>query len=137
MASAEVTVAGMSKILYFSLGVLCLLLGLIGVLLPLLPTTPFVLLAAYCFSRSSRRFHQMLINNRLFGPMIRDWENDGVIPLKVKWISSSMMLLMISYPVLIKQLPWWADAGMIVTAFISLMYIWTRPSRPVSELQSE
>ncbi|RDE23052.1 DUF454 domain-containing protein [Motiliproteus coralliicola] len=112
------------------MGWVCLLLGLIGVLLPLLPTTPFIILAAYCFSRSSRRFHQMLVGHRLFGPIIRDWEAHGVIPLKVKWISSTMMLLMISYPVFFKPLHWGIDASMLGVAVIALVYIWSRPSRP-------
>ncbi len=127
----------MRKVAYFSFGLICLVLGLIGVVLPLLPTTPFVILAAYCFSRSSAKFHRMLLDNRLFGPLICEWEKHGVIPLKVKWVSSTMMLIMISYPVLIKQLPWWADASMVATSLIALWYIWSRPSRPKPSLQSE
>ena len=123
----------MRRILLFSLGWLCLLLGLIGVVLPLLPTTPFIILAAYCFSRSSERFHRLLINHRLFGPLIRDWEAHGIIPLKVKWISSIMMLLMISYPVFFKTLAWWADASMLAVAAVALLYIWSRPSRALEE----
>ena len=107
------------------------MLGLIGVVLPLLPTTPFVILAAFCFSKSSPRFHQKLLENRLFGPIIADWERYGVIPFKVKCISSGMMLLMISYPVFFKQLPLWADISMLVTALIALLYIWSKPSLPV------
>ncbi len=120
----------MRRLLYLCCGFLCLLLGLIGVVLPLLPTTPFILVAAFCFSRSSARFHQRLINNRLFGPLIKEWESHGIIPLKVKYLSSSMMLLMISYPILFKELDWRIDATMAATAVIALAYIWSRPSRP-------
>ncbi|WP_421865779.1 YbaN family protein [Motiliproteus sp.] len=126
----------MRKAIFFGLGWVCLLLGLIGVLLPLLPTTPFIILAAYCFSRSSRRFHQMLVGHRLFGPIIRDWEAHGVIPLKVKWISSTMMLLMISYPVFFKPLHWAIDASMLGVAAIALLYIWSRPSQPKDQASS-
>ncbi|MEH6473083.1 MAG: YbaN family protein [Halopseudomonas sp.] len=118
----------MRRSLYFGLGISCLLLGVIGVVLPLLPTTPFVILAAFCFSRSSPRFHAMLLNHRLFGPIISEWEQYGVIPLKVKIFSSSMMLLMISYPIFFKQLPLWIDLSMALTALIALLYIWSRPS---------
>ncbi|MCW8883912.1 MAG: YbaN family protein [Motiliproteus sp.] len=126
----------MTRPFYMTLGVISLLLGLIGVVLPLLPTTPFVLLAAYCFSKSSQRFYHMLISNKLFGPIIRDWERDGVIPLKVKMVSTTMMVLMISYPVLFKDLAWWIDAIMIGTASIGLVYVWSRPSLPKADIGS-
>lgn len=128
----------MRRRLLFLLGLFCLLLGAIGVVLPILPTTPFVLVAAFCFSRSSERFHRMLLNHRLFGSLIRNWEEYGVIPLKAKWISSTAMLVMISYPVFIKQLPLWADASMVVTVLLVMIYIWRKPSSPQkSELNGE
>lgn len=118
----------MRRSLNFILGLCCLLLAAIGVLLPLLPTTPFVLLAAFFFSRSSPRFHALLLNHRLFGAIIRDWENYGVIPLRVKLFSSSMMLVMVSYPVFFQPLPLWVDVSAVVTVLIALVYIWSRPS---------
>jgi len=114
--------------LYFSLGFCCLLLGALGVLLPLLPTTPFVLLAAFCFSRSSPRLHAYLLNHRLFGPLISEWEQYGVISLRIKLFSSSMMLMMVSYPILFKSLPLWADILAGTSVLLALLYIWTRPS---------
>ncbi|MEH6626769.1 MAG: YbaN family protein [Motiliproteus sp.] len=119
----------MTKPLYLAIGILSLMLGLIGVLLPLLPTTPFVIVAAYCFSRSSPRFYSLLISNKLFGPLILGWERDGVIPLKVKILSTTMMVVMISYPVIFKDIAWWLDSIMIATALIGLIYVWSRPSR--------
>ena len=56
------------------LGFLFLGLALLGVFLPLLPTTPFVLVAAACFAQSSERMHRWILTNRTFGPMVRDWE---------------------------------------------------------------
>ena len=120
----------MRKPLYLFSGFLCLLLGAIGVVLPLLPTTVFIILAAFCFSRSSDKYHQMLLNHRLFGPMVKEWEAHGVIPLKVKCLSSTMMLVMISYPVFFKPLAWWVDAMVLSLVAIALAYIWSRPSRP-------
>jgi uncharacterized membrane protein YbaN (DUF454 family) len=116
--------------LHLVLGLGCLLLAALGVLLPLLPTTPFVLLAAFFFSRSSPHLHALLLNNRLFGPIIREWERDGVIPLKIKLFSSSMMLVMVSYPVFFKPLPLWVDLCALVAVLIALLYIWSRPSVP-------
>ncbi|WP_027857275.1 YbaN family protein [Marinobacterium jannaschii] len=118
----------MTKILYLIAGLTCLLLGLVGVVLPLLPTTPFVLLAAFCFSRSSESLHRKLLENKLFGPLIRDWEDNGVIPLKAKCIGSSMMILMVSYPLIYRDFAIELKALVVLTIICVLCYIWSRPS---------
>ncbi len=82
------------KWFYLSLGLLFLALALLGVLLPGLPTTPFILLAAGCFSKSSSRLYNWLLGNRLFGPMIRDWEAHRTISRRVRNIAVASMLLM-------------------------------------------
>ena len=69
----------MIRYLLMGLGWLFFAIGLIGVFLPILPTTPFMLLAAACFSKSSERFHRWLLNNRVFGPVIKDWQEHGII----------------------------------------------------------
>ena len=61
-----------------------LVLGLIGIVVPLLPTTPFILLAAFCFQKGSDRLHRWLINHPRFGPLIADWRERGAIPPKAK-----------------------------------------------------
>jgi len=70
---------------------LFLVLGGVGVVLPLLPTTPFILLAAACFARSSPRMHRWLLDSELFGPMLRDWEANHCVSFKVKLLALSMM----------------------------------------------
>lgn len=120
----------MSRVFYFSAGVISLLAGLVGVFLPLLPTTPFVILSAFCFSRSSHRLHRALLSHRLFGPIISEWEQHGVIPLKIKWLSTSMMLLMVSYPLLFKPFDLWLKAVTVAVVLFALAYIWSRPSLP-------
>ena len=72
------------RITLIILGWISIALGLIGVLLPVMPTTPFILLAAWCFARSSERFHQWLLDNRFFGQIIKDWESGKGIPLFVR-----------------------------------------------------
>ena len=67
------------RYLWLSFGFIALALGMAGAVLPLLPTTPFILLAAFCFARSSRRFHNWLLNHRTFGPMIENWRQEGAI----------------------------------------------------------
>lgn len=80
------------RAIWFSLGALALGLGALGVILPVLPTTPFVILAAFCFGKSSPRLRAWLVNTRLFGPMIADWEAHGAIPTRVKALACAMML---------------------------------------------
>jgi len=79
------------KIVLLSLGIVSLALGFIGVFVPLLPTTPFALLSAYLFARSSPKLHNWLLNNRVFGKYIRDYNNEKSIPLKIKIVSVSML----------------------------------------------
>nr|WP_315596450.1 YbaN family protein [uncultured Cupriavidus sp.] len=74
-------------------GVLSLVLGIIGIFLPLLPTTPFVLLAAACFARGSEKFHHWLITHERFGPLVRDWQAHRSIPFRAKCLALSMMWL--------------------------------------------
>lgn len=77
----------MLKKLLATLGVISLVLGIIGAFLPLLPTTPFVLLSAYLFAKSSEKFHQRLMNHKIFGQLIRDYNEDKSIPLHAKIIA--------------------------------------------------
>lgn len=72
-------------------GGLALLLGVVGVVLPLLPTTPFVLLAAFCFSRGSQRWEAWLLQHPRLGPMVRDWRATRAIPLRAKQLATLMM----------------------------------------------
>ena len=72
-------------------GGLSLALGIVGIFVPLLPTTPFVLLAAFCFSRGSTRCEHWLLNHPRFGPMVRDWRERHAIPLRAKQLAWTMM----------------------------------------------
>ena len=86
------------KILAF-LGFISLGLGIIGAFLPLLPTTPFVLLSAYLFAKSSEKMHNWIMNHRIFGKLIRDFNENKAIPLHVKIIAISMMWASILYSI--------------------------------------
>ena len=94
--SAVVLSQGTRRWLLVAAGVIALFLGLLGVLLPGLPTTPFVLLAASCFAKASPRLHRWLTQHRYLGPMVRDWEAHRSLPLRVKWLSTGMMLCMVA-----------------------------------------
>ena len=79
------------KYLFIASGIVSLTLGVLGIFLPLLPTTPFLLLSAFLFARSSEKLHSWLLNHKIFGKYIRDFLQDRSIPLRVKIISISML----------------------------------------------
>lgn len=83
------------KAVLIGLGGLALGLGLLGVVLPGLPTTPFILLAAACFAKASPRLHRRLVANPLLGPLVRDWEANRSLPVKVKLIAIGSMAIMV------------------------------------------
>ena len=83
--------------MYLVLGFIFVALASLGVLLPVLPTTPFLILAAACFAKSSKKRHQWLLNNPTFGPAIRNWEENRCMSLKSKVIALSAMSLFGGY----------------------------------------
>lgn len=121
------------SLLYVLLGWICLLLGAIGVFLPLIPTTPFVLLAAFCFSRGSQSMHNWLLENKTFGPAIKEWETSRIIRPRAKWLSTIMMSLAIAYAVVFKQIGLIPKAVMLVVLLIILIFIWSCPSCAVKK----
>src|SRR5690606_22037628 len=82
---------------YFLLGWIFFSAGLIGAFVPVLPTTPFMLLALWAFSNSSKKFHQWLYQHPLFGPPLQQWHQYGVIPRYAKIIAITFMSLSLMY----------------------------------------
>ena len=82
------------------IGFASLFLGIIGIAVPLLPTTPFLLLSAACFLRGSDRLYQWLMNNRLFGSYIRNYQEHKAIPLKAKILAISLLWITILYSII-------------------------------------
>jgi uncharacterized membrane protein YbaN (DUF454 family) len=107
-------------------GVVFVAIGTIGVILPLLPTTPFLLLAAYCFARSSPKLHDWLLNHRSFGPLISNWDRYGSIDRRSKFIAMIVILMTLAISVAI-GVPWWALVSQIVVLAIVSTFILTRP----------
>lgn len=87
------------RALYIVLGILSVILAALGVLLPGLPATPFLLLASFAFARSSKKMHDWLINNRVFGPILSDFLDKKGIRLHIKIISIVMMWGMMFFSV--------------------------------------
>ena len=97
--------------LFWTAGAVSLLLGVIGIVLPVLPTTPFVLLAAACWARASPRFHRWLHRHPYFGPMVQNWEEKRAVPRRAKYFAYTMMTT--SCLILAYRFPdrWWIAAG--------------------------
>jgi uncharacterized protein len=88
-------------------GMLFVGLGVVGIFLPILPTTPFLLLAAYCFARSSDRFYHWLLTNRWFGEYIRNYREGRGMPLREKIISLTALWLTVGLTVAFSVSAWW------------------------------
>lgn len=86
-------VSSAARLLYSGVGIVSTSLGLVGIFLPLLPTTPFLLLAAFCFSRSSPRFYTALVTNAHLGPPLRQWRDKRCIDKKTRKRASIVTVL--------------------------------------------
>jgi len=93
----RVLLTPIKRILLIIAGVLSLVLGVIGAFVPLLPTVPLVLLAAYCFGRSSERLHQWLLHHRYFGPIIDSFQAGKGIPKRVKYRTIAIIWLSMGF----------------------------------------
>ncbi|MGR3378977.1 YbaN family protein [Salipiger abyssi] len=119
------------RFFWIILGSLSLGLGIIGILLPVLPTTPFVLLSAFAYARGSDRMHRALVDSRLFGPMIADWQAEGAISRRAKIMAASMMALVFAVSLALR-LPWPALLLQAVCMSLAAAYVLSRPT-PVRE----
>lgn len=119
------------KIVLNIIGSVCVVLAIFGIFLPLLPTTPFLLLASACFARGSERLHGWLLRNKTFGPLIADFEQGRGIPRRAKatalimlWLSLAWSASRMVNPILIGVL---AVVGVGVTTYL-LFFVPTRPA---------
>ncbi|MCH7909810.1 MAG: YbaN family protein [Candidatus Hydrogenedentes bacterium] len=114
--------------MYVILGYISLALGIIGMPLPILPTVPFVLLAAYFFSKGSPRLHHWLVSHPYLGKMISDWERNGVISMRAKLLSTAMMVVLFSITLIFVEVSFVIKAIVSMIGVSVLFFIWTRPS---------
>ncbi|MEM6160620.1 DUF454 family protein [Erwinia sp. P6884] len=96
----------MQRIILLIIGWLAMGLATLGVVLPLLPTTPFLLLAAWCFARSSPRFHDWLLNRSLFGPYLRHWQQHRALPPRTKGRMIAFTLLTFAVSLWLVKVLW-------------------------------
>jgi uncharacterized membrane protein YbaN (DUF454 family) len=115
-----------TRLVWLVVGIAALAAAMVGVILPLIPTTPFVILAAFAFMKSSSRLHSWLITHRIFGPVILDWREHGAIsrPAKTIAIVSMAAIFLIS---LVLQMPYHV---LVPQAFVLGVCAWFVGSRP-------
>lgn len=115
------------RLLWLAAGVLSLVAGIVGIFLPLLPTTPFVLLAAFCLSRGSSRAERWLLDHPRLGPLVRDWRASHAIPLRAKQWAWAMMALGSAWAAWVLPARWaWLPA--LGCAGVAL-WLWRLPTR--------
>ena len=114
------------RTLWFISGWVCVAIGAIGIVLPLLPTVPLLLLAAICFAKSSDAAHNWLITHRIFGPPIQNWQAHGAINRRAKLMASGCILLAFGISIAL-GVAWWALLLQAIVLLCVSIFIWTRP----------
>jgi len=125
-ASPKLASKRLGRALWLGLAAISLVLGVIGIVLPVVPTTPFILLAAFAAARGSQRLHGWMRNNRRFGPMLQDWERDGAVSRRAKYFATITMLgstagLFVFSP------RWWMAAIAAAIMLAVAIWLWRRP----------
>ena len=118
--------SGWRRVLWIALAYAALALGLIGIVVPGLPTTPFVLLSAWAAAKGSRRLHEYLLAHRSFGPMIRDWQAQGAVSRRAKWAAVLMMAACAAIFFLTAPKLWMAATGTAIMTVVAV-WLWLRP----------
>jgi uncharacterized protein len=117
------------RIGFFLLGWLFFGIGAVGAVLPVLPTTPFMILALWAFARSSRRFHTWLYTHRLFGPPLQRWTEHRVVPTHAKIAAVIAMAASLSYLIWFSDVPGYAVVLTAVVMAGAAAYVLSRPGR--------
>ena len=121
---------GVRRLIYLGVGWLGLAMAAAGVILPILPTTPMLLVAVWAFGRSSPELAEKIRNHRVFGPPVRDWQDHGVISLKAKLLAITIMSVMGGWLWVYGNLPAWLTLLIIAVMFGAGIFVGSRPSAP-------
>lgn len=119
----------MTRPLWLALGLTSVACGVAGILLPLVPTTPFILLAVFCFARSSPRLEAWLLNHRTFGPMIENWRRHGSIDRRAKRLAVILMAAAFAISLALRVPLWLLGLQAAVLVGVAT-FILTRPDTP-------
>ncbi len=113
---------------YLTLAAFFLMLGICGALLPLLPTTPFLLLTSYFLAKSSPRLNQMLLRSRLLGPVLVDWQVHGGVRPRVRWTALTVVMIAVGVSLYLSGYTFWPAVTVISLASIGIGVILCLPS---------
>lgn len=116
----------MQRIILIIIGWIAVVLGTLGVVLPLLPTTPFILLAAWCFARSSPRFHDWLLYRSWFGGYLRHWQKHRAMPLGAKPRAILLILVTFAISLWLVNMMWVRGLLLVILACL-LIFMWRIP----------
>lgn len=116
----------MQRTILLIIGWLAIALGTLGVFLPLLPTTPFILLAAWCFSRSSPRFHHWLLHRSWFGPYLRHWQQHRAMPPGAKSRAIAVIIVTFAVSLWLVNITW-VRILLLAMLMCLLFFMWRIP----------
>lgn len=116
----------LKKILLIIIGSISLILGSLGVILPVLPTTPFLLLSLACFIKSSEKLYKFILNNKYLGPYVKDYVRGNGIPIKAKKRAISLIWITIGFSIIFVIDKTILRLMLLTIAATVSLYIWTR-----------
>lgn len=117
------------RLLLWAAGTLCVVLGVLGLLLPVLPTTPFLLLAAACYARASERFYRWLLNHKVFGATVREWRRHRSIKWRTKLWAIFLMSATLATSIAFFVRPAWLQAALALMGLALAVWLYRVPSR--------
>ncbi|MFP4457754.1 MAG: YbaN family protein [Clostridia bacterium] len=117
------------RAIYFTLGITTLVIGTIGIVLPVLPTTPFLLLSLACFLKSSRKLYNFVLDNKYLGPYVKDYVSGEGIPLNMKKRAIALVWITISFSALVVIDVIHLKILLFTIAILVSSYIWTRKTK--------
>lgn len=117
------------RAVFFGVGTIAFVAGVLGIFLPLLPATPLFILAAACFARAYRPFHEWMLAHRVIGPMLREWHEHRSIPHRTKVIAIVTMLASFGTSIWLVVQPPWLQAALALFALALAVWMYRIPSR--------
>jgi len=125
------------RLAFAGLGAAFLALGVVGIFLPLLPTTPFLLLAAACFARASRRLHHWLLNHAVLGPIVLEWREHRAMPYRAKRAALLLLASSMTASIVFFLADWRARLAMAAGGLVLGLILWRIPSRDAPNARGE
>lgn len=117
----------MLMLVWRAVALVALGLGLVGAVLPVMPTVPFLVVSAWAASKGWPRFELWLLRHRVLGPPVRQWRERGAVPRRAKWVSSLMMVVSGVGLQFFPAIPLWLRIGVPVVMLATAIWLWRRP----------